>query len=586
MDKIDFYNLRIFVPGTDIPEPDWLGSPSTNPDPMEDLNTFSIHTFSPSHYYWMPVTVPDLSPPPTENPVEPIFGPLFICLPAQFIPGPGSTSNYTGGLTVSIYASEGNMEPSIPTLVLPVDGVCVSTTPIFYFFANDPDGDSLKFKIEILQNDVVVESFDQTQDQDSTYWDKADYSSDETAIFTLPENQALEPGTYQWRVYAFDDQQWSQGSQSWSFNLIEGTIRLTGYVRHFLGWPPIEGALVEAIKGNKKWSTQTDGNGDYNIYGLATGFCDMRVSAVNQPILTEFVDLNESVEINEDEKVLFKYFGLSNESGEIVKSYAPVLYFHSQEKYRPMPVELFLDHATINGVIARRSIAQDPSVGENIDLEGSQSQEYEQLFSQYKKAYYKYDPERPIAYARVYRDNQYYVIQYWFHYLNNPIPDGLAYDVLDFLLDHEGDWEMIQLIWTTSYPTLENEPAYAVYSRHTSKEMRMWSDVNKIETHPCVYVGYGTHASYFDNGDNNSGRQYVEKYGFFYLQDYTGTDGPFPATAILFPHVDNREWFQEIVQSSQNWTLFRGKWGVDRGSPICPPHKGEQWTDPISWSGL
>lgn len=103
-----------------------------------------------------------------------------------------------------------NMPPDPPALFSPANGVNVSTTPAFTIITTDPENDRLQYKIEILQNDVVVRTFDQTQD--TTGWDQNQYFSDQLAIFSLPENQALSPGTYQWRAYAYDETQWSPAS--------------------------------------------------------------------------------------------------------------------------------------------------------------------------------------------------------------------------------------------------------------------------------------------------------------------------------------------------------------------------------------
>jgi len=111
----------------------------------------------------------------------------------------------------------GNNLPDVPILLLPADGAATLTTPAFQLLSTDIDGDPLGFKIEVLKNNQVVRSFDQTQDV--TNWDRAEYPSSEVATFTVHETQALVNGAYQWRAYAYDGEQWSVVSETWSFNV-------------------------------------------------------------------------------------------------------------------------------------------------------------------------------------------------------------------------------------------------------------------------------------------------------------------------------------------------------------------------------
>jgi hypothetical protein len=123
-----------------------------------------------------------------------------------------------------------NRPPSAPTLLSPANNSTLTTLPIqLKLSATDPDLQRLKFKIEILQNGQVVQTFDQTKD--TSVWDKIFYVSDEVATLTIPQ---LPSGTYQWRAYAFDGFEWSPVSEVWNFTLtpqIQWTIyEPIGYV--------------------------------------------------------------------------------------------------------------------------------------------------------------------------------------------------------------------------------------------------------------------------------------------------------------------------------------------------------------------
>ncbi len=78
------------------------------------------------------------------------------------------------------------------------------------------------------------------------------------------------------------------------------------------------------------------------------------------------------------------------------------------------------------------------------------------------------------------------VIQYWFFYLYN-----------DHIFDHEGDWEMIQIICD------ENEnPQKAGYSQHYDGETKSWTSTPKEDGHPKVYVAKGGHGSFYTENKN------------------------------------------------------------------------------------
>jgi len=108
-----------------------------------------------------------------------------------------------------------NNPPSIPTLLSPADNSTLTALPIqLKLSTTDPDHQRLRFKIEILQNGQVVQTFDQTKD--TSGWDKAFYASGEIATLTISQ---LSSGTYQWRAYAFDGIEWGPVSEVRNFVL-------------------------------------------------------------------------------------------------------------------------------------------------------------------------------------------------------------------------------------------------------------------------------------------------------------------------------------------------------------------------------
>ena len=112
----------------------------------------------------------------------------------------------------------GNRPPSPPLFSVSVDDTGItSPAPLFNLSATDPDGDALKFKIEVLQGASVVRTFDQTQAPDG--WDKSSYLNDESATFTTPVNQAFAEGDYRCRAFCSDGREWSAVSEEATFTV-------------------------------------------------------------------------------------------------------------------------------------------------------------------------------------------------------------------------------------------------------------------------------------------------------------------------------------------------------------------------------
>ena len=104
------------------------------------------------------------------------------------------------------------------------------------------------------------------------------------------------------------------------------------------------------------------------------------------------------------------------------------------------------------------------------------------------------DGSAPAVYAHVVGDPAApgkLALQYWLFYPFN-----------DFNNTHEGDWEMIQLVFDAAdaREALAEEPVEVGYSSHEGAERADWDD-EKLElvdgTHPVVYPAAGSHANKF-----------------------------------------------------------------------------------------
>jgi len=113
-------------------------------------------------------------------------------------------------------------------------------------------------------------------------------------------------------------------------------------------------------------------------------------------------------------------------------------------------------------------------------------------FKQARENYGGIERHPPTYYYRVVKDSGgYKVVQYWFFYAYNDF-----FTSHNGANDHEADWESIHLFFK------DDEPDYGAYARHVSsgKELtRRWDSIERVfeEGHPVVYVGAGSHASYY-----------------------------------------------------------------------------------------
>jgi hypothetical protein len=179
----------------------------------------------------------------------------------------------------------------------------------------------------------------------------------------------------------------------------------------------------------------------------------------------------------------------------------------------------------------------------------------------------------PTAYAHVVTDPAHpgrLALQYWFFYVFN-----------DWNNLHEGDWEMIQIVFdaSTAEEALHQSPVEVGYSQHEGAERAAWDDpkLERVGTHPVVHPADGSHANFYGEA-LYLGSSASEGVG---CDDTRG------------PHVDVRPTVVTIpsaaaaARSRYPWIAFEGRWGELRpaffNGPEGPNLK-EQWTHPITWA--
>ena len=180
----------------------------------------------------------------------------------------------------------------------------------------------------------------------------------------------------------------------------------------------------------------------------------------------------------------------------------------------------------------------------------------------------------PAVYAHVVTDPGFpgkLALQYWFFYAFN-----------DYNNKHEGDWEMVQLVFDaeTAAEALDEDPVEVGYSQHEGAERAEWGD-DKLEivdgTHPVVHPAAGSHANLYEEG-LFLGRSAEQGVG---CDDTTGP------TFDVRPAVETISSEPGEARESFPWIAFEGRWGELQkafyNGPTGPNLK-TQWTEPILWS--
>jgi hypothetical protein len=229
-------------------------------------------------------------------------------------------------------------------------------------------------------------------------------------------------------------------------------------------------------------------------------------------------------------------------------------------------------------------------------------------------------------YGRVVRQSGWIILQYWYFYPFNNWRSGFF-----GANDHEADWEMVN-IYCYEDDHGQVQPAWVGYASHNFSGddlRRHWDDpdVEKIGEHPIVYVGGGSHASYFHRGEYLTEltlpflkplikiKKRVDAFfGKIFREenDTEDEDGEKPQVFTI-PFVDyalgdgrsighgcEEGWAPPVViEPPPDWVMnFRGLWGYyaqdpfsGEDAPAGPRYNRDgsvrlAWFDPLGWGGL
>ncbi|MBN1384572.1 MAG: VCBS repeat-containing protein, partial [Elusimicrobia bacterium] len=108
-----------------------------------------------------------------------------------------------------------NAVPSTPQLISPKNRYINTSTITFRLFASDLDNDSLKYKICLSNDDfaTIIKTFDQTATEENWTVEGG------FAEYAMKAEDALSDGIYQWYAYAYDEQIWSNISNTAVFSV-------------------------------------------------------------------------------------------------------------------------------------------------------------------------------------------------------------------------------------------------------------------------------------------------------------------------------------------------------------------------------
>ena len=266
---------------------------------------------------------------------------------------------------------------------------------------------------------------------------------------------------------------------------------------------------------------------------------------------------------------------------QLAARYAPVVVVREQpqpcgpgEPYLPVPVESVLGRPDVRLIGPDGQVAPSPT---SADLAGLGDGWYLDLpgnpldpgcdYEEWADA----NPERsPTVYARVADDPAHpgmLALQYWFWWPYNDWNDR-----------HEGDWEMIQLLFDADTPdaALVLGPSSVAFAQHEGSEVAAWTDPKLLRDgdHVVVYPAQGSHAAYFTQSQW-FGKSAAAGFG---CDDTSALGVEVRPDVVLLPDDPSTPGFE--------WLSFTGRWGEKAPSfnngPTGPNTK-DQWAAPVTW---
>lgn len=257
--------------------------------------------------------------------------------------------------------------------------------------------------------------------------------------------------------------------------------------------------------------------------------------------------------------------GVAQSDENIAKQYAPILYFEQGEMCYPIDVSYHIDNSYLYQFTGDEPLLID-ELPSDLNLSVYVTSDYyldnvlgttddENIIQDYQN---KFSTLGYRVYCHIRQSGGMTVVQYWMFYAFNK----------GELNQHEGDWEMVQIVLSGGTPT------DVMYSQHHGGQRATWDQVERDGDHIKVYVARGSHANYL--------RSYSGKFGV--ASDIVGANGKI---------LESGDYTLELLES-QDWLNFAGRWGefdsyedVFRGK-VGPPgpmyrEDGVMWNSPVDW---
>jgi len=256
---------------------------------------------------------------------------------------------------------------------------------------------------------------------------------------------------------------------------------------------------------------------------------------------------------------------------ELAETYKPHIFLDSNELTYPTTMKYALDYSELRNAENQKVLPAPLTINQLLNFT---SEDYKDFYLDNLEANVEFghfaDAEKiekhfnekkdsypPTTYVNVDKVNEegndYYIIQYW-----------LYYPVNNWLNDHEGDWEMVQVVLD------KDEKLYGLgYSQHYGGQKVIF-DTIPSNTHPEVYAAKGSHASYFRprvwyKTDSTNGKQEIK--------------------------IDNL--ICQVILGNEPWLKFRGHWGQASSihgwnGPEGPCFRESSkeiniWNEPMKW---
>ena len=523
----------------------------------------------------------------------------------NFIPFFDENDVVPSGQDISISHKSGNIWLSNPWQVVWMEDIWNPLSseyknPEYIFSLEDDQFDDCSSTIKIIAEDSRIDSINR-------WWAYAGEILGDDGDDVILDIYAGAPGKYKLDI---NIDEWYSIYKDWSvtddaYVTVDGS---TGKEYPF-GFDIFEG--FDVANG-----IEIDNVGSHKLYihGLAAPENDYVV----EPIDFKLVAPNGSSDVLKDIMFISDRRGLTNQKvstfsfmdgfgnivsnvvnslQDLIKTYAPVMWFNAGEHYTPVSVDAVFDDSRVkltdkndNEVTYSYDLNHLGSIYDPntyLDLPGSSPAEY-----------------RPggnsTVYASVVPDNHddpnKIAINYSFFYPYSNWKEHGGFN------NHEGDWEGITVFLERNGQDVPFEPNYVGYAQHTDTlgdggQIVNWGAAAVSETsHPIVYSGLGGHASYYDMGSTLYGIA-----GIGYEEPHWGDNAlnlkPSDYNTVLIDRVP------EILinnRTTDDWALYPGHWGeydlddehwsVGDNGPRGPVFQdgvgdsGLRWYNPWGWA--